>query len=107
VVTDALYYPWIDPSSKTILVNSLLYWDKLHTIVPSTVKEPFKNQWSKAAHDYGFLRPRHVDPYSAVVHRASEGFACDLERQAIQQSVSSVKHLAGNSDQKGYLIYPG
>lgn len=107
MTTDALYYPLIDPSSKTMLINSLLYWDHLYTIVPTTVESPFQNQWSKAAHQYGFLKARLVDPWCSEVYRASDGFAHDLEREAVQAGVRRAEEQAKRADAAGYPIYPG
>lgn len=107
MATDALYYPWIDPTSKTMLINSLLYWDNLHTIVPAEVKIPFRNQWTKAAHDYGFLKSRVVEPWCREVYQASDEFADDLERSAIEEGVHLVKDKATALWPHGYPIYPG
>jgi hypothetical protein len=98
----ALYYPLIDPSSKSMLINSLLYWDQLYTIVPANLKTPFENQWTKAAHEYGVLKPRLVDPYSSDVYRASSEFADDLERAAVRNAVREAE-----ATPEGFRIFPG
>jgi hypothetical protein len=104
---DALYYPWIDPPSKVMLMNAVLYWDRLYTIVPESEEDPFQRPWTKAALDYGFLRPRPVNSYCPEVSRASNDFAVDLQRSAIENAVRRVKGLSIKSDPEGYRIHPG
>jgi hypothetical protein len=101
----ALYYPLIDPKSKTMLLNSLLYWDELKTIVPADMKDPFENQWTKAACALGVLKPRFVDRYAYEVYKASNEFADDLERAALCNAIREADGTKGIPE--GYRIYPG
>ncbi len=57
---NALYYPYIDPPNRATLATAMLYWDRLYTIVPSTLVDPYKLLPSRAAASLGFLYPRHV-----------------------------------------------
>jgi len=107
VSADALYYPWIDPPSKVMLISCLLYWDHLYTIVPEGEDKPFKHSWTKAACNYGFLKPRIVSPYCYEVYKASEEFAEDLARPAITNGVAHVKRRRPGRDPQGYRIHPG
>jgi hypothetical protein len=42
--TKALYYPWIDIKDEGWLKNAMLYWDKIHTIVPRSFESPYKKR---------------------------------------------------------------
>ena len=88
---DALYYPWIDPPNRLMLVTSVLYWDHLFTIVPKSVGRPFHNEWSHAAEQHGFLRPRFVDRDCPEVTAASEQFVADFGRKAIRDDVKNAR----------------
>jgi hypothetical protein len=56
----ALYYPWIDVQNENWLKTTLLYWDKLYTIVPESIKNPYLNTSSQIAEREGFLKPLFV-----------------------------------------------
>lgn len=59
--TQALYYPWIDVQNSTWLKNAMLYWDKIHTIVPESLKTPYRNNDSEEFYDNGQLIPLRVN----------------------------------------------
>lgn len=58
--TTALYYPSIDIEDEGWLKNAMLYWDRILTIVPASIKEPYKNSTAKAFSDAGLLIPIYV-----------------------------------------------
>ena len=60
---NALYYPYIDPPNRVpTLATAMLYWDRLYTIVPSSITHPYERKASRTAESLGFLRPRQVAP---------------------------------------------
>jgi hypothetical protein len=94
---EALYYPWIDPPSRVMLATAVLYWDRLYTIVPVDIRRPYQNQWTQAAEQLGFLRPRFVDSRCPEVVQASDEFIADIERRAIRQEMQDVRRTDSQS----------
>lgn len=60
--TKALYYPWIDIRDEGWLKNAMLYWDKVQTIVPASIQQPYSTRTAQEFHDEGLLLPFHVEP---------------------------------------------
>ena len=60
--TKALYYPTIDIKDEGWLKNAMLYWDKIHTIVPSGYRNPYQTRTSQEFADTGLLLPLKVQP---------------------------------------------
>lgn len=56
----ALYYPWIEIQDESWLKNAMLYWDEIQTIVPRSIKKPYKNNIAKAFFNEGLLIPFYV-----------------------------------------------
>lgn len=92
---NALYFPWIDPPKSSAIATAILYWDKLYTIVPSSIKRPYTARWSKAAHELGFLYPKVVTSNSKVVRVASQRYLNDVGRRAIEDDIEAVARRTG------------
>ncbi len=60
--TKALYYPWIDIKDEAWLKNAMLYWDKIQTIVPASIEQPYSTRTAREFSDEGLLIPYHVEP---------------------------------------------
>lgn len=58
--SNALYYPNIDIQNIDWLKTSMLFWDSISTIVPESLKEPYKQRDTQYLADIGFLRPLYV-----------------------------------------------
>lgn len=58
--SQAIYYPFIDISDEGWLKTSLLYWDSVRTIVPESIKSPYRSRTGRALQDTGFLSPLRV-----------------------------------------------
>ncbi len=58
--TNALYYPWIEVRDEKWLRTACLYWDKIHTIVPSSFEKPYSRRLSRELEDAGVLGPLKV-----------------------------------------------
>jgi hypothetical protein len=58
--TNALYYPWIEVRDEKWLRTACLYWDKIHTIVPSSLNKPYSKRLSRELEDAGVLEPLRV-----------------------------------------------
>jgi hypothetical protein len=90
-----------------MLINSILYWDRLYTIVPASIKKPYENRWTQVAQDLGFLRPRFVDPDCPEVQRASAEFQRDIDRKSILRDVKNARrHAHVHSDKVSRSLHP-
>jgi len=58
--TNALYYPWIEVRDERWLQTACLYWNKIHTIVPSSLQKPYSKRLSRELEDAGVLEPLRV-----------------------------------------------
>jgi hypothetical protein len=58
--TNALYYPWIEVRDERWLRTACLYWEKIHTIVPSSLDRPYSKRLSRELEDAGVLEPLKV-----------------------------------------------
>ena len=58
--TKALYYPWIEVRDERWLRTACLYWEKIHTIVPSSLDKPYSKRLSRELEDAGVLEPLKV-----------------------------------------------
>ena len=59
--SNALYYPTIDIQNTDWLKTAVLFWDSISTIVPESVKEPYREYDTQHLADSGFLRPLVVN----------------------------------------------
>lgn len=108
----ALYYPWIDPPHRTTVLSAMLYWDHIYTIVPEGLKHPYERPWTRAAADYGFLKPRTISSSCSEVELASSEFIDDIDRRAIQRDRRVSLRSGGrgqtlvNSDSMAARLHP-
>ncbi len=58
--TKALYYPTIDIKDEGWLKNAMLYWNEIHTIVPSAYRNPYQTRTAREFADAGLLLPLKV-----------------------------------------------
>jgi Family of unknown function (DUF6236) len=65
--TKALYYPTIDINNEEWLKNAILFWDEINTIVPSSIKSPYKEDATHFLSDEGLLNPITVSPDDYVI----------------------------------------
>src|SRR5262245_66449474 len=93
MATTALYYPWIDPRNRAMLATAILYWDKLYTIVPSSIRNPYELQHTRVAEQLGFLRTRFVGPDCDEVKVASDVFLRDIDRKDIKAQMRNSRRL--------------
>lgn len=59
--TKALYYPWIEIQNERWLKNAMLYWDRIQTIVPESIQNPYHSRTSIEFYDEGLLLPLHIE----------------------------------------------
>ena len=70
--TKALYYPWIDIKDEGWLKNAMLYWDKIHTIVPRSFESPYKKRVAKEFYEEGLLVPFYIHSNMKVVQNLGD-----------------------------------
>lgn len=66
--TEALYYPTIDIKDDEWLKNAILFWDKIYTIVPKSIDNPYKEFTSSALASNGVVEPIRVSCEDEVVN---------------------------------------
>jgi hypothetical protein len=72
--SNALYYPTIDIPDTGWLKTAILFWDSISTIVPESVRKPYRGYDSQYLADVGFLQPLIVNPE----HKSVVGIEDDI-----------------------------
>jgi hypothetical protein len=65
--TKALFYPTIDIRNEEFLKNAILFWDEIHTIVPSAIESPYQENITQYLADKGILKPVKVDSDDKII----------------------------------------
>lgn len=73
--THALHYPWIDIRDLGWLKSAALYWDRISTIVPGSIENPYHSIEARTFQEEGVLLPLRVEPDMPEVDQASQDFA--------------------------------
>ena len=63
----ALYYPTIDIKNDAWLKSAVLFWDRIETIVPESMQQPYLRRTTRQLEDAGILIPHRVNPFSEDV----------------------------------------
>jgi hypothetical protein len=59
--THALYYPWIDIRDQGWLKSATLYWERISTIVPVSIENPYQSAEARILQEEGILAPIGVN----------------------------------------------
>lgn len=59
--TKALYYPHIDITDIAWLKTAVLFWDSISTIVPESIRNPYREHDTQYLASEGFLEPIYVN----------------------------------------------
>jgi hypothetical protein len=70
----AIYYPWIDIEDSEWLKTAILYWDKISTIVPGHLDQPYNSVDSAFLYQADILVPEFVQSGDPAVLEASNSF---------------------------------
>lgn len=97
--TQALYYPWIDIKENVWLKNALLYWDKIHTIVPESVQKPYNNRVSEEFFDANCIIPLKVNSRMDIIKKSG------LEFLNYFRTPDGIKILSTNYENSKSAIY--
>lgn len=87
--TRGLFYPWINIADEAWLKTAMLYWDRLQTIVPTSIRWPYQTEAARAFHQAGLLTPFAVEPGMADI----EGLSTEVLR--FLESPEGLAVLAG------------
>lgn len=85
--TSALYYPYVDITNPYWLKNAALYWERISTIVPRSIDQPYRLRTAKFLQEAGILTPLRIDPFSEAVQETS------LQTQQYLQRVEGLSIL--------------
>jgi hypothetical protein len=69
--SQAVAYPWIDVHDLGWLRSALLLWERISTIVPAGLSDPYTSRDAKELAALGLLAPIEVDPDDPAVQEAS------------------------------------
>jgi hypothetical protein len=58
---EALYYPYIDIDDPAWVRTAILFWNRIQTIVPTVISEPYRNSESRILHAEELLIPLACD----------------------------------------------
>jgi hypothetical protein len=65
----ALYHPTIDIDDAAWLRNAILFWDRIETIVPSSIDTPYRHRDTRILSAEGLLAPLPPDRHRDVLDR--------------------------------------
>lgn len=68
----ALFYPSIEIHDENWLKSSLLFWDEMHTIVPESMHNPYRNKTTSYLYEKEILKPEIVSQDHQLVKNLSE-----------------------------------
>ncbi|MFT4077805.1 DUF6236 family protein [Rhodomicrobium sp.] len=63
----ALYYPYIDIRDGGWLRSAVLFWDKVQTIVPTSIPHPYNSADTKICEEEGYLHPLRCDMHQELL----------------------------------------
>ncbi|HHT9153377.1 MAG TPA: hypothetical protein ACFYEM_07605, partial [Candidatus Hypogeohydataceae bacterium YC40] len=98
--TWALYYPWIDIKDEGWLKSAMLYWEKIQTIVPASIEQPYSARTANEFYDEGLLVPFRVKPGMQEVEELTDDVLDYLN------STEGLEVLMGKEISKHTYIYP-
>jgi hypothetical protein len=87
--TSALYYPWIDITDSSWLKTSVLYWDKIRTIVPESLENPYSLREAQELEGNEILTPLRVGSDMEDIEELSEDVVKYLESPEAAQLLLS------------------
>ncbi len=65
---------WIDIKESVWLKNALLYWDKIHTIVPESIRKPYNNRVTEEFFDANCIIPYKVNSQMGIIKESGLEF---------------------------------
>lgn len=68
----ALYYPSIDIYNDKWLKSAILFWDRIETIVPESIEQPYRRRNTRILEDEGILAAYRVNPFMEDIRGIEE-----------------------------------
>jgi hypothetical protein len=65
----ALYYPFIDVRDQAWLRSAILFWDKIQTIVPTTITKPYLNDDTIICQAEVYLEPLYCELHPEILEK--------------------------------------
>jgi len=96
--TKALYYPEIDIANEDWLRTAVLFWDEINTIVPASMRKPYRNPGSEFLADAGVLKPVFVESHGALVQELEEDVLRYLDSNAGAQLLSQGRRCSRRNE---------
>ena len=87
--TKALYYPYIDIRDEAWLKDAMLYWDEIQTIVPISIRQPYKSKTAKQFYDEELLQPLYVESNMNEIKELADDVLKYLESAEAAQALLS------------------
>jgi len=83
----ALFYPWIDITDEVWLKTAMLYWDRIQTIVPQSIQEPYASPTAREFFEQGALVPLRVSSEMPELQGLAEEMLRYLDRKEATELV--------------------
>lgn len=93
----ALYYPNIEIEDSAWLRSAILFWDEVQTIVPTSVRSPYRSKETRACYEEGYLRPLPCDMHQDLLDDLGRRVFKLLEEPEWQWRLANSDGPAGNS----------
>src|SRR4051812_33544690 len=91
----ALYYPNIDIKDQAWLRSAILFWDNIKTIVPTSIRNPYRQPDTRICEQEGYLQALPCDLHSRLLESIGDRFIEILGRPQWLNEITS-----HNSEQK-------
>jgi hypothetical protein len=106
--TKGLYYPTIEIQNENWLKNASFYWDEISTIVPESLRNPYRSRVSKELVDAGILVPFNISPTNSIVRGISSqavNYLNSMDAQKFILSRTSGYQIHRDKLSKGFEIH--
>lgn len=100
--TRALFYPTIDIHNEDWLKTAVLFWDKISTIVPDSISNPYQEHSTQYLHDIGILTPIKVDSNQKFIEELTQETIKYLDTKEGIKLLTQGKN--GNNNNRGDQI---
>src|SRR6516165_11094747 len=97
----ALYYPYIDIEDGKWLRSAILFWDEIQTIVPTSIKKPYKSKDTRICAEEGYLSPLPCDLHGDVLNQLGKRVINLVQNS---EGPSDLDPFASNADPNSYAL---
>jgi len=97
----ALYYLYIDIEDGKWLRSAILFWDEIQTIVPTSIKKPYKSKDTRICAEEGYLSPLPCDLHGDVLNQLGKRVINLVQNP---EGPSDLDPFASNADPNSYAL---